>query len=115
MHEAEKLSLEQIEAFLNASQAIRFEGETQKQIYRWIEQVLCQQHTTNSASGAGIGATLPGEDDGPEPGASDAPDRSLPPQRGDRRLLPYRRHRFPQRYTRADIELLAAVDEAQRT
>ena len=27
----------------------------------------------------------------------------------------YRRHRFPQRYTRADIELLAAVDEAHET
>ena len=43
MHEAEKLNLEQIEAFLNASQQIRFEGETQKQVYHWIEQVLCQQ------------------------------------------------------------------------
>lgn len=32
MHEAEKLSLEQIEAFLNASEEIRFEGETRKQI-----------------------------------------------------------------------------------
>jgi transposase InsO family protein len=27
----------------------------------------------------------------------------------------YRRHRFPQRYTRADVELLAAVDEAHET
>ena len=27
----------------------------------------------------------------------------------------YRRHRFAQRYTRADIELLAAVDEAHGT
>jgi hypothetical protein len=27
----------------------------------------------------------------------------------------YRRHRFAQRYTRADIELLAAVDEAHET
>jgi hypothetical protein len=26
-----------------------------------------------------------------------------------------RRHRFPQRYTRADIELLATVDEAHET
>ena len=43
MHEAEKLSLEQIEAFLNASQEIRFEGEAQKQIYHWIEQVLGRQ------------------------------------------------------------------------
>ncbi len=43
MHEAEKLSLEQIQAFLSASEAIRFEGETQKQIYHWIEQVLGRQ------------------------------------------------------------------------
>ena len=31
---------------------------------------------------------------------------------GSLQPAPYRRHRFPQRYTRADIELLAAVDEA---
>ena len=43
MHEAEKLSLEQIQAFLSASEAIRFEGETQEQIYHWIEQVLGRQ------------------------------------------------------------------------
>lgn len=43
MHEAEKLSLEQIESFLNASQEIRFEGETPKQIYHWIEQGLGRQ------------------------------------------------------------------------
>jgi hypothetical protein len=34
VHEAEKLSLGQIQAFLNASETIRFEGETQAQIYR---------------------------------------------------------------------------------
>jgi hypothetical protein len=27
----------------------------------------------------------------------------------------YRRHRFPQRYTAADVELLARVDEAHET
>ena len=43
MHEAEKLSLEQIQVFLNASEAIRFEGEIQEQIYRWIEEVLGRQ------------------------------------------------------------------------
>jgi hypothetical protein len=43
VHEAEKLSLEQIQAFLDARQAIRFEGESRKQIYRWIEQVLGRQ------------------------------------------------------------------------
>src|ERR1700745_4335520 len=43
MHEAEKLSLEQIQAFLDARQAIRFEGESRQQIYRWIEQGLGRQ------------------------------------------------------------------------
>jgi hypothetical protein len=43
VHEAEKLSLGQIQAFLNASETIRFEGETQAQIYHWIEQVLGRQ------------------------------------------------------------------------
>ncbi len=42
MHEAEKLSLDQIGAFLKASQGIRLEGEIQEQIYHWIEQVLCR-------------------------------------------------------------------------
>ena len=43
MHEAEKLSLDQIEAFLNASQEIRFEAENRQQTYGWVEQVLRQQ------------------------------------------------------------------------
>jgi hypothetical protein len=43
VHEAEKLSLGQIQAFLNASETIRFEGETQAQIYHWIEHVLGRQ------------------------------------------------------------------------
>ena len=43
MHEAEKLNLEQIEAFLKASEGIRFEGENRQQVYRWVEQVLRQQ------------------------------------------------------------------------
>ena len=38
MHEAEKLSLNQIEAFLNASEEIRFEGENCEQVYGWMEQ-----------------------------------------------------------------------------
>jgi hypothetical protein len=33
VHEAEKLSLDQIEAFLKASEAVRFEGENREQVY----------------------------------------------------------------------------------
>ena len=43
VHEAEKLNLEQIEAFLKVSEAIRFEGENRQQVYRWMEQLLRQQ------------------------------------------------------------------------
>jgi hypothetical protein len=43
VHEAEKLSLNQIEAFLNASEEIRFEGENREQVYGWVEQVLRRQ------------------------------------------------------------------------
>ena len=43
MHEAEKLNLEQIEAFLKASEGIRFEGGNRQQVYGWVEQVLRQQ------------------------------------------------------------------------
>ena len=43
MQEAEKLNLEQIEAFLKASGEIRFEGEDREQVYTWMEQVLRQQ------------------------------------------------------------------------
>src|SRR5664280_3384939 len=34
---------------------------------------------------------------------------------GELQPVRYRRHRFPQRYTRADVELLATVDEAHET
>ncbi len=43
VHEAEKLSLGGIAAFLRASKAIQFLGENRQQVYAWIEQVLRQQ------------------------------------------------------------------------
>jgi hypothetical protein len=43
VHEAETLNLEQMEAFLEASEAMRFEGETRQQVYPWMERVLCRQ------------------------------------------------------------------------
>jgi len=49
VHEAETLSLDQIEAFLNASEEIRFEGENREQVYGWVEQVLrLQQYQKQS-------------------------------------------------------------------
>ena len=112
MHEAEKLSLEQIEAFLNASQEIRFEGETQKQIYHWIEQVLRrQEYQQQSRRARGLLRSYVIK----MTGLSRAQVTRLITRyrkSGSLESASYRRHRFPQRYTRADLELLAQVDEA---
>src|SRR5450756_1427717 len=62
--------------------------------------------------GARVVTQLSDEDDGIESGASDPVDRSLSEKRIAAAHTPYRRHRFPQRYTRADVELLATVDAA---
>ena len=112
MHEAEKLSLEQIQAFLNASQEIRFEGETQPQIYHWIEQVLGrQEYHQQSRPARGLLRSYLTK----MTGLSRAQVTRLIARyrkSGSLQPTPYRRHRFPQRYTRADVELLATVDAA---
>jgi transposase InsO family protein len=112
VHEAEKLSVDQIEAFLEASHTIRFEGETQAQVYHWIEQVLGQQqyHQQSRAARGLVRRYLT-----KMTGLSRAQvTRLIGRYRtcGQVQSTVYRRHRFPQRYTRADLELLAAVDEA---
>lgn len=115
MHEAEKLSLDQIEAFLNASEEIRFEGENRQQVYGWVEQVLRQQHYPQQGRKArGLLRRYLEK----MTGLSRAQVTRLIAHyraKGELQPAPYRRHRFPQRYTRADIELLATVDEAHET
>jgi transposase InsO family protein len=115
VHEAEKLSLEQIEAFLNASQEIRFEAENREQVYAWIEQVLRQQQYAQQGRKArGLVRRYLEK----MTGLSRAQvTRLIARYRANAELQPshYRRHRFAQRYTRADIELLATVDEAHQT
>lgn len=61
MHEAETLNLQQMEAFLGASEAMRFEGETRQQVYPWMERVLCQQqyHRQGRAARGLVRATWP--------------------------------------------------------
>ena len=83
MHDAEKLSLEQIEAFLKASQEIRFEGEHREQVYGWVEQVLRQQHyQKHSRKARGLVRSYLEKMTG-VPGPGDAAGRSLSGQRRD--------------------------------
>jgi len=115
VHEAEKLSLDQIEAFLNASAEIRFEGEHRQQVYGWVEQVLRQQQYPKQGRQArGLVRRYLEK----MTGLSRAQvTRLIARFRVNGELQPahYRRHRFAQRYTRADIELLATVDEAHES
>jgi transposase InsO family protein len=115
VHDAEKLSLDQIEAFLNASEEIRFEAESRKQTYGWVEQVLRQQQYWKQGRKArGLVRRYLEK----MTGLSRAQVTRLIARflaNGELQPAYYRRHRFPQRYTRADIELLTTVDEAHET
>ena len=112
MHEAEKLSLDQMAAFLAASEEIRFESNHRQQVYAWIEQVLGQQHYAQQGRKArGLVRRYLEK----MTGLSRAQVTRLIARygaSGEVQASVYRRHRFPQRYTRADVELLASVDAA---
>ena len=43
VHESEKLSVEQIEGFLRATEEVRFEASSTGGDLPWIEGLLCQQ------------------------------------------------------------------------
>ncbi len=115
VHEAEKLSLEAIGRFVEASEEIRFEGANRGQVYGWVERVLIQQEFAQQGRAArGLVRRYIEK----MAGLSRAQvTRLIARYTANGRVLAtvYLRRRFPQRYTRADIELLASVDEAHET
>jgi hypothetical protein len=115
MQAAEKLSLEQIRAFLAASDEVGFEGRNRAEVYGWVNQALCQQRYEElNRSGRGLVRRYLEK----MTGLSRAQITRLITlySRGEEvKPRAYRRRRFPQRYTRKDIALLAEVDEAHQT
>jgi transposase InsO family protein len=115
MHEAKKLSLEAIGRFVEASQEIRFESENRQQVYGWVERALIQQEYQQRGKAArGLVRCYIKK----MTGLSRAQVTRLIARyaaSGRIEATVYRRRRFPLRYTRADIELLASVDEAHET
>jgi transposase InsO family protein len=115
VREAEKLSLGQIQAFLEASEEVEFEGEKREEIYGWLRGVLQfhgyrQQNRRNRGLLRRYVEKLTG--------LSRAQVTRLIGRyltSGEVKERSYRRHRFAQHYTRADVELLASVDEAHET
>jgi transposase InsO family protein len=115
VQQAEKLSLEQIRAFLEASEEVHFEGQKREEIYGWISRTL-QVHSYGQQSRGKRGLLRRYVEK--LTGLSRAQVTRLIGRYlngGEVKARSYRRHRFRQRYTRADIELLAAVDEAHET
>jgi len=115
VHQAEKLSLEGIRRFVAASEETRFESADRQQVYAWVEGLLVgQQYARQGKAARGLLRRYIEK----MTGLSRAQvTRLIARYAASGRVEPtvYRRRRFPERFTRADIELLAAVDEAHET
>jgi transposase InsO family protein len=109
---AEKLSLVEIEAFLAASESVRFVGCGRAEIYGWVERLLChQEYPLQKRLAKGLLRAYVEH----MTGLSRAQTTRL--IGGYVRLgrivaKPSGRPRFQRHYTPADIALLATVDEA---
>jgi transposase InsO family protein len=111
----ERLSLEQIRAFLEGSDEMEFEAGDRGDVYAWLASTLCQQEywkQTRETKGLLRRYLIK------MTGLSRAQVTRLIGgyrKSGAVERKGYRRNRFPRRYTAEDIELLAAVDEAHET
>ncbi|MGH9062014.1 MAG: hypothetical protein ACRDZY_21240 [Acidimicrobiales bacterium] len=115
MQAAENLSLEQIQAFLEASGAVEFKAGNKEDLYDWVNQTLRHlNYRKLKRSQRGLVRRYVAK----MTGRSRAQvTRWLGKHLRGEPVQPkaYRRRRFPQRYTRGDVALLAAVDEAHGT
>ena len=115
MVRAEELSLEAMGRFVEASEEIQFEAQDRQQLYGWVELVLVgQQYARLGKAARGLVRRYIEK----MTGLSRAQVSRLITgyvASGRVQVTVYRRRRFTQLYTRADIELLASVDEAHET
>ena len=115
MENSEKLGLEQIRAFLQASQEVRFEGTRREEVYGWVTRTLChQEYWKQKRNGKGLLRQYIAR----MTGLSRAQvTRLIARYQKDGQVQEriYRRNCFQRRYTAADVELLAQVDEAHET
>lgn len=115
MKNGERLSLEQIRTFLAASEEFRFEANNREELYGWVTRTLMEQEYGGKKR----------EEKGllrryleKMTGLSRAQVTRLIgryTESGTVKESKYRRNRFATRYQAADVELLAAVDEAHET
>jgi hypothetical protein len=115
MQRTETLTIEQIGQFLAVSEEVRLKALDREEIYSWVEATLRVQHYEKQPKAVrGLLLQYLVKMTGLGTAQIDRLVRRFREQ-GQVKESGYRRHHFPQRYTRADIELLAAVDEAHET
>jgi transposase InsO family protein len=115
MQDGEKLSLEQIRVFLEASEEVQFEGQRRQEVYEWITRLLRQQgYRTQGKVVRGLLRSYVAK----MTGRSRAQVTRLIGrymEHSEVKESSHCRHRFASRFTLADVELLAKLDEAHET
>jgi hypothetical protein len=109
---AEKLSLVEIEAFLAASDSVRFVGSSREELYKWVERLLCHhEYVLQKRRAKGL---LRGYVERMTGFSRAQSTRLIASYVKAGRIVPKPslRPRFQRRYTPADVELLASVDRA---
>ena len=110
MDDREKLSLEAMGRFVTASEDIWFEAQDRQQLYSWVEQVLVgHEYSQLGKAGRGLARRYIEKMTGLSRSQLTRL-TALYTDGGRVQVTVYRRRRFAQLYTRAGIELLAAVD-----
>jgi transposase InsO family protein len=107
---AEKLSLEQIQAFLEAASEVAFKARRRQEVYGWVNQTLREvQFEELKKNQRGLVRRYIEKMTGLSRAQTT---RLVGMYLGGEELKPkaYRRHQFPRKYTREDAELLAMVD-----
>jgi transposase InsO family protein len=115
MSEAKQLSAEQIRAFLEGSEEHRFRGKQVAEVYEWITRRLrVQEYRKQGKQMRGLLKRYVEKMTGlSRTRVTVLVARYM--EHSEVKPAAYRRHRFASRFTRADIELLAEVDEVHET
>ena len=115
MSESRKLSAGQIRAFLEGSEEHRFRGKERAEVYEWITRTLrVQEYRKQGKQMRGLLKRYVEKMTGrSRTQVTLLVARYL--EHSEVKVASYCRHRFASRFTRADVELLAQVDEAHET
>jgi hypothetical protein len=112
MDDSEATSLEQIRAFLAGSGEVRFDGQVREEVYAWTERTLVRhQYTSLNRAEKGLLRQYIARMTGMSR-AQVTRLITLYGKSGRVKAVPYQRRKFPSRYTKRDVELLAYVDKS---